>query len=164
MNSQSKRWTARNFQLAFLMLLLVSVFILGCSKKEATTAAEAPQKTFATPAEAGQALQTAAKAKDNDGIARILGSKGKTLVGSGDPAVDEAAVDSFAKQYERMNRLVAMTDGSRMLYIGASNYPFPIPLAQDASSKWYFNSSAGRKNYKRGALEEMNSWRWRHAG
>jgi hypothetical protein len=95
------------------------------------------------PRRAGQALQTAAKAKDNDGIARILGSKGKTLVGSGDPAGDEAAVDSFAKQYERMNRWVAMTDGSRRLYIGASNYPFPIPLAQDASSKWYFNSSAG---------------------
>jgi Protein of unknown function (DUF2950) len=32
-----------------------------------------------------------------------------------------------------------------MLYIGASNYPFPIPLAQDASSKWYFNSSAGEE-------------------
>jgi hypothetical protein len=148
MNSQSKRLTARNFQLAALMILLVSVFILGCSKKEATTAAEAPQKTFATPAEAGQALQTAAKAKDNDGIARILGSKGKMLVGSGDPAEDEAAVDSFAKQYERMNRWVAMTDGSRMLYIGASNYPFPIPLAQDASSKWYFNSSAGEEELR----------------
>ena len=163
MNSHSKRWTARNFQLAALMVLLVSIFILGCSKKETTTAAEAPQKTFATPAEAGQALQTAAKAKDNDGIARILGSKGKTLVGSGDPAEDAAAVDSFAKQYERMNRWVAMTDGSRMLYIGASTIHSPFLLLKMHRRSGTSTPVQGRKNCEAAALEEMNSWRWRHA-
>jgi Protein of unknown function (DUF2950) len=38
---------------------------------------------------------------------------------------------------------VPMTDGSQILNIGADNYPFPIPLAQDSSGKWYFNTAAG---------------------
>jgi hypothetical protein len=143
MNSQTKRSTARHFKWTAVVVLLVSAFFLGCSKKQATTTTEAPQKTFATPAEAGQALQTAVKAKDDSAISRILGPKAKTLVSSGDAAEDAAAVDSFGKKYDRMNRWVVMTDGSQVLYIGADNYPFPIPLAQDSSSKWYFDAGAG---------------------
>jgi hypothetical protein len=44
----------------------------------------------------------------------------------------------FGSKYDRMNRWVAMTDGSQVLYIGADNYPFPAPLVQDASSQWHF--------------------------
>ena len=43
-----------------------------------------------------------------------------------------------------MNLWVKMTDGARVLYIGADNYPYPIPLAQNASSQWYFNTDAGK--------------------
>jgi hypothetical protein len=32
---------------------------------------------------------------------------------------------------------------SQVLYIGADNYPFPIPLAQDGSSRWRFDATAG---------------------
>ena len=83
------------------------------------------------------------RAKDESAIARILGPHAKTLVSSGDPAEDAAASESFVKKYDRMNRWVAMTDGSQVLYIGADNYPFPIPLTKDASAKWSFNASAG---------------------
>jgi hypothetical protein len=143
MNSHTKRSTTRHFQWVAVVVLLVSAFFLGCSKKETPTTAETPRKTFATPAEAGEALHTAVKAKDDSAIARILGPQAKALVSSGDAAEDAAAVDSFAKKYDRMNRWVVMTDGSQVLYIGADNYPFPIPLAQDSSSKWYFDANAG---------------------
>ena len=43
-----------------------------------------------------------------------------------------------------MNRWVIMTDGSQVLYIGADNYPFPVPLAKNASSQSFFNTPAGR--------------------
>jgi Protein of unknown function (DUF2950) len=43
-----------------------------------------------------------------------------------------------------MKRWVTMTDGSRILYIGADNYPYPIPLLQNASSRWYFDTAAGK--------------------
>ena len=143
MNSQTKGFPTRGFRLAAFVAMLALAFFLGCSKKEAATTAAIPQRGFATPAEAGQALQTAVKAKDNSAIAAVLGPKAKTLVSSGDPAVDADAVDSFGKKYDRMNRWVAMTDGSQVLYVGADNYAFPIPLAQDSSSKWYFDANAG---------------------
>ncbi len=47
-----------------------------------------------------------------------------------------------------MNRLVAMTDGSQVLYIGADNYPFPVPLAQDSSSRWYFDATAAEEELR----------------
>jgi hypothetical protein len=143
MNSQRKSSGAHHsYHLAALIMLAV-VFIFGCSKKQINPATEVSQKTFATPAEAGQALQTAARAKDDKAITQVLGPKAKTLVSSGDSTEDANANDSFAKKYDRMNRWVTMTDGSQVLYVGADNYPFPIPLAKDSSSRWYFDATAG---------------------
>jgi len=143
MNSQTKRSLARQYRWMAVVVLFVSALFLGCSKKEAATTPETSQKTFATPVEAGKALQAAVKAKDDGAIGQILGAKAKTLVSSGEPAEDVAAIDSFGKKYDRMNRWVAMTDGSQVLYIGADNYPFPVPLVQDASSQWSFDGGTG---------------------
>jgi hypothetical protein len=143
MNSQRKSSTPHQYFRLAALGMLAAVFILGCSKKQTNTPNETSQKTFATPAEAGKALQTAVLAKDDKAIARVLGPKAKTLVSSGDSAEDAAATDSFAKKYDRMNRWVTMTDGSQVLYIGADNYPFPVPLAQDGSAQWRFDATAG---------------------
>jgi len=143
MNSHVKHFATPRFPLVAAMVVLALVFVLGCSRKTATTTAEVSQPTFASPSDAGQALLTAVRAKDENAIARVLGPKATTLVSSGDPAVDAAASESFAHKYDRMNRWVTMTDGSQVLYIGADNYPFPIPVVKDVSSKWYFNAAAG---------------------
>src|SRR3984957_17779478 len=143
MNSQRKSSTARHSYRLAALVILAAGFILGCSKKQSNTATEVSQKTFATPAEAGKALQTAAQAKDDKAIAQVLGPKAKTLVSSGDSTEDANANDSFAKKYDRMTRWVAMTDGSQVLYVGADNYPFPIPLAKDSGARWHFDATAG---------------------
>lgn len=143
MHSQTKNFATPRFQLATVMVLLALVFVLGCSRKTATTTAEVSQPTFASPSDAGQALLTAVRAKDESAIARVLGSRAKALVSSGDREVDAAASESFAQKYDRMNRWVAMTDDSQVLYIGADNYPFPIPIVKDAGSRWHFNADAG---------------------
>jgi hypothetical protein len=143
MNSQLKNSAKQHLPRLAVLLMVAVAFILGCSKKQTSPTAETHQATFANPEEAGKSLQTAVRAKDDKAITQILGPKAKTLVSSGDPIEDAAAAESFVKKYDRMNRWVAMTDGSQVLYIGADNYPFPIPLAQDASSKWYFNAAAG---------------------
>ena len=122
------------------LLLLVSC-IVGCTKR--TPVIPPSQTAFATPEEAGQTLQNASRAEDDGSLVRILGAKSQAILYSGDPAEDKAALQSFAKKYDRMNRWVTMTDGSLVLYIGADNYPFPIPLVKDSSSKWYFNTAAG---------------------
>jgi hypothetical protein len=139
---QLKSSTTQRIQWIAAGIMMAVVFVLGCSNKPVNTAAEAPQKTFATPAEATQALQAALQAKDDKAITQVLGPKAQKLVSSGDPAEDKSAADSFTRKYDQMNRLVEMTDGTQVLYIGADNYPFPVPLAQDSSSKWYFDAAA----------------------
>jgi hypothetical protein len=142
-NLQLKNRTRQQMQWIAALVIIAVVFVLGCSKKPDNTAAETPQKTFATPAEASQALHTAVKTKDDKALTQVLGAKAQKLVSSGDPTEDKSAADSFARKYDQMNRLVAMTDGSQVLYVGADNYPFPVPLAQDGSSRWYFDAAAG---------------------
>jgi hypothetical protein len=43
-----------------------------------------------------------------------------------------------------MHRLVKEPDGTIVLYIGAKNWPTPIPLANKGNS-WYFDTDAGKK-------------------
>lgn len=43
-----------------------------------------------------------------------------------------------------MNRWVRIKPGGQILLIGADNYPFPIPLGQNQSGLWYFDTAAGR--------------------
>ncbi len=66
------------------------------------------------------------------------------ILSSGDPVEDKEAIAEFVAKFDRMNRWVAMTDGSRILYIGADNYPYPIPLIQNSAARWYFDTAAGK--------------------
>jgi hypothetical protein len=138
-----------NFIGMAVIVVAAVLFIVGCSKKQNDTeVVAAPQKTFANPAEAGQALHAAAQGKDDKALTQVLGTKGKQLVASGDGSEDKSATEAFARKYDQMNRLVAMTDGSQVLYVGPDNYPFPIPLAQDGSAKWYFDATAGEEELR----------------
>jgi hypothetical protein len=128
------------------LALLAALSIVGCSVNKSTEAATNLSPTvFATPEEAGQALRLAARAKDESGLARIMGPGSGAIFQSGDTAEDQTALESFVAKYDRMNRWVEMTDGSKVLYIGADNDPFPIPLTTDASSKWHFDTKAGQE-------------------
>ena len=129
-----------------VLLLAILFVILGYARTSAgATAAVESQAAFATPAEAGQALREAAQTDDEGALAHVLGPDSKAILSSGDAAEDKAALASFVAKYDRMHRWVTMTDGSQVLYIGADNYPYPIPLAQDSSSKWYFDTPAGEE-------------------
>lgn len=126
------------------LVLLAVLCTASCSvKKPAEATVSAPPVVFTTPDEAGEALQSAARVKDESHLAKIMGPGSEAILHSGDAAQDQAALESFVAKYDRMNRWVTMTDGSKVLYIGADNYPFPIPLAADASSKWHFDTKAG---------------------
>jgi len=102
------------------------------------------QKTFATPEAAAQALATAARASDERALEQILGASWNDALGAGDAAADKAALHSFVTQYDQMHRWTAMTDGSRVLHIGADNYAYPVPLAGNAPS-WHFDAAAGAR-------------------
>src|SRR5580692_10382140 len=127
--------TAKNWMRVVIGVLALAAFALVVMRLTTrnSVSAEDNQTTFQSPAEAGAALAKAAKSGDETAVAEILGVDTKVLLSAGDKEADKAALETFASKYEKMNRWVDMTDGSRVLYIGADNFAFPVPLAKNAS-------------------------------
>src|SRR6185369_3848467 len=63
---------------------------------------------------------------------------------TGDAAQDGTNLRDFADAYKRMNRWGSIKAGGQRLYIGADNYAFPVPLGQNSSGRWYFDTAAGK--------------------
>jgi hypothetical protein len=142
MKLQGKNLTGSILFVGMLVIGLLDITVSGENTVKAAETANVTQATYTTPEQAGQALRAAVS--DENKLTQVLGPDSTAIVFSGDAAEDKAALAEFAAKYDRMNRWVTMTDGSRILYIGADNYPYPIPLALNSSSQWYFNTSAGK--------------------
>jgi DUF2950 family protein len=106
-------------------------------------AADAMQRSFASPEEATTALVNAIKAGDQKALLDILGPEARSLVYSGDKVADRNAMQRFAAQYERAHRLEA-GGGKVILYVGQDDYPLPIPVVPDGTV-WRFDSRAGKE-------------------
>jgi hypothetical protein len=130
------------------LLVLVVAFSASCSKGENKSAdgstGNLKQRTFASPSAAGAALFEAAKAGDRNELIAIFGPESKDLVFSGDEVKDKNTLKQFVDAYSHMNRWSKNQAGSEILYIGADNFPFPIPLDQNSSGQWAFNTAAGK--------------------
>jgi len=126
---------------AFAALFALIISLASCSKSENP---KASQKTFVSPADAGAAFLEAAKSGDEAALLAIFGPDGKDVVFSGDAAKDRDALRDFVAAYEQMNRWGKIEASGEFLYTGADNYPFPIPLGQDSSGQWYFDTAAGK--------------------
>src|SRR5271169_2184401 len=132
------------YWVVFALLALVGS-VTSCNKSpEKPAATEAAQKTFASPDEAAKSLAEAAKAGSHDALVAIFGPGSQDVIFSGDTAQDKTNFDNFIAAYETMNRWRKQTDGSEVLYLGADNNPFPIPLKKNASGQWYFDTAAGK--------------------
>jgi hypothetical protein len=101
------------------------------------------QPTFESAAEASQSLFQAVQSNNEEAIANILGGPTE-LTSSRDPGQDKLDREMFAQKYQEMHRLGREPDGSVTLYIGAENWPFPIPLIARTGS-WHFDSDGGEK-------------------
>jgi len=146
--NKAAKW--KQVVLVGVMVLVVSGVVVRIVESGNATAANetlAPE-TFQTPVEAGSTLANAAKAGDQTALAQILGLEAKALLTTGDSETDKAATDGFSSKYQQMNRWVEMTDGSRVLYIGADNFAFPVPLAKNSSGQWYFDAVAGAQEVR----------------
>jgi Protein of unknown function (DUF2950) len=129
---------ARRFAVALSLLVLISLG--ACSKSEKPSV-----PTFATPDDAGNALQAAGKADDQAALLAIFGPDSKELIFSGDPVEDKKVVDQFVAAYGVMHRWRKMADGSQILLVGATNFPFPIPLRKNDGGQWYFDTASGKE-------------------
>jgi len=128
-----------------VMLLAFVGSLVSCNKQEnATTEKSAAQKTFASPADAGVAFFEAAKSGDQRTLLAIFGPDAKDVLFSGDPVKDKDALQDFVAAYSQMNRWGQIKAGGEILYVGADNFPFPIPLDKNLQGQWVFDTAAGK--------------------
>ncbi|MGO9604563.1 MAG: DUF2950 domain-containing protein [Candidatus Binataceae bacterium] len=118
--------------------------------------ADDAQKVFSTPEAAAAALDDAAKTADASEALQILGPGAKKVISSGDPVADRNAAAGFATGYDRMHRLAFDSKGRVILYLGAENWPFPIPIVKKGDG-WVFDTAAGEKEilYRRIGTNEL---------
>jgi hypothetical protein len=116
-------------------------------------------KSFAKPGEAAAALYAAAKRDDDAELLVILGPDAKEIVQwSNDPDERRQQRAMFAQKYEVMHRLVREPDSTVALYVGAENWPLPIPLVKFHGA-WYFDADLGGQEvrYRRIGRNEMEA-------
>jgi hypothetical protein len=121
-----------------------ALLILACA--QSSLAQESRPRTFSSPAEAAQALFHAVDSEDEQAVEAIVGA-GKEVTSSSDQVEDKLEREQFCKKYQEMHRLVREPDGSTVLYIGAENWPFPIPLVSK-NGAWSFDPETGTQEIK----------------
>src|SRR5262245_58114495 len=126
--------------------ILIFTLIIGlgsCNRPAKHSAEKSSVKTFASRSEAGDTLLAAVQSGDRPALLEIFGPGGDQIFFTRDPEQDAVDRKNFVDAYTRMNRWGKIKAGGQTLYIGADNYPFPIPLGQNSSGRWYFDTAAG---------------------
>ena len=128
-------------------------------------AQSANEKTFPSPGDATLALYKAAKAGDSDTLNAIFGSNAGKLLHTGDDVADKNALSKFVSNYDQMHRVVIEPDQTATLYVGADNWPTPIPLVKNPGGSWYFDTDNGMKEilYRRIGRNENDAIEVLHA-
>ena len=124
----------RDFVLTLLALMLTA---LGFGQQTG-------QKTFASADDASQALFTAAQSGDKSALLAILGPAGAPIVSSSDDVQDNKNREEFVARYQQMHRLAKEPDGTTTLYVGAENWPVPLPLLSKGGV-WFFDTEEATK-------------------
>jgi hypothetical protein len=120
---------------------------------------QAKGQKFSSPADAAAALYDATRRSDDSNLVIVLGPDAAEIVDWSDDAQEcQKQKTQFAQKYEQMHRLVKEPDDTVALYVGAENWPLPIPLVHDDGG-WYFDTELGRQEirYRRVGRNEMEA-------
>jgi hypothetical protein len=131
--------THSGFRKIAILVLVLTVFVI--SNAVHGFAQQQPQRTFSSAEEATRALFLAVQSQDEAALSDVLGAKSE-LVSTGDDLQDKLEREQFVQKYQEMHRLVREPDKTTVLYVGAENRPFPIPLVS-TNGVWRFDSEAG---------------------
>ena len=131
--------TTRRYSLA------VAVCVLGLLLLVPGLAQQGNEKTFGSPGDAVLALYNAVKANDQQAISAIFGSNSGPILHTGDEVADKNMAAEFIRRYDQMHRVVMEPDQTVTLYVGADNWPLPIPVVKNSSGAWYFDTETGAK-------------------
>jgi hypothetical protein len=127
--------------LALSMILFVPFLLTRLASADDAAAA---QQVFPSPDAAVSALVAADKAADMKALSSVLGPDADQILTSGDPVADKNAREDFARRYQEMHRFAYDDQGRVILYIGAGNWPVPIPLVKKDNG-WVFDTAAGKE-------------------
>ena len=128
-------------------LLVVLSCIVAAAVPSAVDAAPAKahvsvRRSYATPADAVQALVAAVRAGDTKRIYEALGPGSGRLIRSGDPVADEQARARFVAAYDKRWKIDRDGEARATLLIGDKDWPFPFPLVKGAEG-WKFDARSG---------------------
>jgi Protein of unknown function (DUF2950) len=138
--AQDQKVLAVHFTMLAALCLAASLLV-SCGKADSP---KIEQKAFNSPAEAGDAFLAAAKADDQSALLAIFGPGSNAVLFSGDAVKDKDALQDFVSAYNQMHRWREIKVGGEILYVGADNFPFPIPLGKNPSGQWVFDTAAGK--------------------
>jgi hypothetical protein len=142
-NEITKGWLNLDLRLAagaLSMLILACLLVTPIAPATETAA----QQMFPSPDAAASALVAAGKADDMKTLSSILGPDADQVLSSGDPVADKNARNDFVSRYQEMHRLAYDDQGRVILYVGAQNWPVPIPLVKK-NGGWVFDTEAGKE-------------------
>jgi hypothetical protein len=126
-----------------MKIVALATLLFACFAAD-SAAQQRGQKTFSSPEEASKAVVAALQNNDEKAVLEILGPDATQIVSSGDPTEDAESHANFVRKYEEMHRILKEPDGSVTLYIGAENWPTPIPLVMKGNL-WFFDTEAGKR-------------------
>src|SRR5919198_1153563 len=141
-----------------------AIFALCVGGFPKLAAAQQPgQKTFSSPEDASHTFFMAVQGDDQQALVEIFGPAGKDIMSSGDAAEDANSRHQFVQKYQEMHRLAKEPDGTTTLYIGAENWPLPIPLVNQGGT-WSFDTEAGKQEilFRRIGENELTAMRVCH--
>jgi Protein of unknown function (DUF2950) len=136
LTSKLRKISLANLGLSWGLALVLSGLLL---------AQQSGQKTFASAENASQALFAATQADDQAAMLDLFGPSGNQIISSGDSVQDKNGRDQFVARYREMHRLAAEPDGTTTLYVGAENWPVPVPLV-NKGGVWFFDTETGKKD------------------
>ncbi len=109
----------------------------------ASLAEQPHQRTFSSAQHAANALYVAVLSGNPGQIVAVLDGD-KAIVSTDDDLEDQQERETFVKNYQQMHRLMRRSDGAMILYVGADNWPFPLPIVSK-NGRWYFDTEKGSK-------------------
>jgi hypothetical protein len=116
-----------------------TMIILALTLCQLSLAAKpAKQKSFASPEEAVKAAVAAAKNNDGKELLAIYGPHTNELLFSGDAVADKQRRERFLAAYDE-KVIIASEGESRIIKIGKSEWPYPIPLVKTGEG-WVFDT------------------------
>ena len=138
---------------AFALIILSGFYLLPLACAQGPASA---QQIFKSPNAAVRALVAATESGQMNALNSILGPEAKEILASGDAVEDGNARAEFVRRYREMHRLAYDDQGRVVLYIGAENWPTPIPLIKKDGG-WVFDTASGKDEllYRRVGRNEL---------